>query len=481
MLDVLQLLWSPLNGILGVLLAGLVSLHAILRRRDPRAVIIWMMVAWLAPLIGALLYYFFGINRIVRKAAHLRRKPPPPHSSPQTLLSRSEDVNAVSPKMRHLQTLSHLVQGVVDLPLTEGNLIRPLTNGDEAYPEMIKTIDAATSSVGFSTYIFNFDRAGQLFLDALSRAQSRGVAVRVLVDDVGSGFPNKIFRELKARSISFDRFLPTFSPWPMAYLNMRNHRKLLIVDGKIGYTGGMNVHECHWHEIQPKFPYGDIHFKLEGPVVAQLQQTFREDWFFTTGEVLTGPLWFPPLSAVGHVRARGIPDGPDEDFEKIRWAILGALSNARETVKIVTPYFVPDAPLITALNLAAMSGIKVDIVLPETNDLIMVKWASDALLWQVLERGCRVWMCPPPFEHSKLMLVDGGWTLFGSSNWDQRSMRLNFEFNVECYDEELTSKLEAMINEKIKLSREITLADMDSRPFPQRLRDGVARLFAPVL
>ena len=198
-------------------------------------------------------------------------------------------------------------------------------------------------------------------------------------------------------------------------------------------------------------------------------------------EVLEGEPWFSDAPADGPAVARGIPDGPDDDFEKLRLAIHGAIACARTSIIIATPYFLPDASLITALNVAAMRGVDVDIILPEANNLKMVKWASTALLWQLLERGCRVWLSPPPFDHTKLLLVDGLWTLLGSANWDPRSLRLNFEFNVECYDRELAASLTALVRGKIQQSRPLSLADMDGRSLPIRLRDGVARLFSPYL
>jgi cardiolipin synthase len=216
-------------------------------------------------------------------------------------------------------------------------------------------------------------------------------------------------------------------------------------------------------------------------VVAQLQEVFADDWLFTTGEILGGTDWFPELTTAGAVAARGIADGPDEDLDKLRWVLLGALSAARFSVLIQTPYFLPDPALISALNLAAMRGARVDIVLPERSNLPFVQWASRAHWWQVLEHGCRIWLTPGPFDHSKLMVVDGGWTLLGSANWDPRSLRLNFEFNVECYDARLAGRVTGMVREKLEASREVTLCEVDGRGLPARLRDGLARLLTPYL
>jgi cardiolipin synthase len=233
--------------------------------------------------------------------------------------------------------------------------------------------------------------------------------------------------------------------------------------------------------MRPAYLIDDLHFRLSGPIVAQLQEVFVTDWEFCGDELLQGEKWFPSLEPIGTVAARGISTGPDGDFDKLRLTLLGALACARSSIHIITPYFLPDAPLITALNVAALRGVEVDIILPEQNNLVLVKWASTALLWQLLERGCRVWLSPPPFDHTKLVVVDRAWTLFGSANWDPRSLRLNFEFDVECYDLELAAALDPLICRKRESARRVTLEDVDARSIPVRMRDGIARLLTPYL
>ena len=264
-------------------------------------------------------------------------------------------------------------------------------------------------------------------------------------------------------------------------MNLRTHRKILVADGRVGFTGGMNIRVGHCLQRRPRHPVQDIHFRVRGPVVTQLQEVFADDWLFTTGESLRGDTWFPRPETAGQVLARGVPDGPDEDFEKLRWTLLGALAIARYSVRIVTPYFLPDPPLVSALNLAAMRGVQVDIILPSKSNLPVVLWASRAMWWQVLEHGCRIWLSPPPFDHSKLMLVDGCWALLGSANWDPRSLRLNFEHNLECYDLELARRLEELVARKLSTAHLVTLQAVDARPLPARLRDGLARLLTPYL
>jgi cardiolipin synthase len=358
-------------------------------------------------------------------------------------LSRDESVipRALGPEAAHLTALSKVVAGTTGKPLLSGNRIVPLHNGDEAYGAMIEAIDGARDSVLFSTYIFDNDRAGKVFLEALERAVNRRVEVRVLVDDFGARYSwPTIVGPLVRTGARVARFLPNLVPSLARFANLRNHRKILVVDGRTGFTGGMNIREaCCWN-LRPKHPIRDLHFRVEGPIVAHLQETIAEDWAFATGEVLQGERWFPRLESAGPSLARGISGGPDEHFERLRITLLAAIASARLSVMVVTPYFIPDAAIVTALNVAALRGVEVDILLPAKNNLPIVQWASTAQLWQVLERGCRVWLTPPPFDHTKLTVVDRAWVLFGSSNWDPRSLRLNFEFDVECYDCELAEK-----------------------------------------
>jgi cardiolipin synthase len=308
------------------------------------------------------------------------------------------------------------------------------------------------------------------------------VAVRVLIDATGTRYSwPSILGTLKREGIPFARFLRTFPLRRLLEMNLRNHRKILVVDGRIGFTGGMNLRVGHWLAKQSRYPVRDLHFQIQGPVVAHLQEAFADDWFFTTDEALRGDPWFPTVESCGTVIARGIADGPDEDFDKMRWTILGALAAAQKSARIATPYFLPDPTIVAALNLAAMRGVAVDIMLPAKSNLPFVQWASTAHWWQVLERGCRIWLSPPPFDHSKLFVVDDCWSLVGSTNWDPRSLRLNFEFNVECYNPELARSLAGWFDEQLRQSRQTTLAEVDARSLPVRLRDGVARLLTPFL
>ena len=457
--------------------------HVVLTKRDPRAALGWVGVIWLAPIVGTILYFTFGINRIHRRARSLRGG----RSQVDTtsgIAQASDDVvlSVLGDESANLAALPPLVERLTHVPLLDGNRVTLLKGGKAAYDAMLAAIDSAERSVALMTYIFDNDPLGHRFVDALRRARERGVEVRVLIDDVGARYTlPSIKRALRQAGIRQATFLPTLIPGKLHYTNLRNHRKILVVDGHVGFTGGMNIRQGHLCEVGSRFPVQDLHFRIDGPVVDHLRGTFAFDWEFSTRERLEGTAWFPPLEPVGNTLARGISDGPDIDSEKIRLTILGAVGCARRSVEIVTPYFLPDQPLITALNVAAMRGVSVHIILPEKGNLALVQWASTAQLWQVLQRGCRVWLTPPPFDHTKLMTVDGAWSLIGSANWDPRSLRLNFEFNVECYDPELAAELSALVRERKSVAREITLADVDGRPLWQRLRDGICRLAQPYL
>ncbi len=473
--------WSVAG--LSMLLAVLASGHAILYKRDSRSAIAWVGFVWMVPLVGAVLYFMFAINRVRRRATVLRssfEKYRAPETEPQC---SPEDLHRRLPAQKsHLEMLARVVNNVVERPLLPGNRIEPLINGDEAFPAMLEAIQQARRSVSLLTYIFDRDEIGLAFAKALGEAHRRGVEVRVLIDAAGTRYSwPTILSVLRQEGVPYERFLPLFSMGRVLAMNLRTHRKIMVADGQVGFTGGMNIRFGNCLKANPPCPVQDLHFKVQGPVVGQMQEAFADDWLFSNGESLRGEAWFPKPVPAGDVFARGVTDGPDEDFEKLRWTLLGALSIARHSVEIVTPYFVPDRAVVSALTVAAMRGVRVDIILPSRSNLPFVQWASQAMWWQVLEHGCRIWLTPPPFDHSKLMIVDGCWVLFGSANWDSRSLRLNFEFNVECYDVELAKRLKIAIDAKRNAARQITLEQVDSRSMPVRFRDGLARLASPYL
>lgn len=475
--------WHIGLATLGILLSVLASGHAVLNKRDSRSAIAWVGFIWLVPLAGAVMYFILGVNRLRHKATLLRRNLERYHVQAVQLECLPEDVHCHLPELTgHLDMLAKAISRVVERPLLLGNRIDPLINGDEAYPAMLEAIQQSRQTLSFVTYIFDRDEVGLAFAQALGDAVRRGVEVRVLIDAVGIRYSwPTILPTLRYEGVKYARFLPSSALRQLMSINLRTHRKLLVVDGRIGFTGGMNIRIGHCLKRQSTHPVQDIHFRVNGPVVSQLQEVFADDWLFMTGEYLRGDSWFPKIECAGQVLARGVVDGPDEDFEKLQWTILGALSIARYSVRIVTPYFLPNPTVVSSLNLAVMRGVQVDIILPSRSNLPFVLWASRAMWWQVIKHGCRIWLTPPPFDHSKLMLVDGCWTLLGSANWDARSLRLNFEFNLECYNVELTQRLDQWVESKKKGAHQVTMEEVDGRSMLARLRDGIARLLTPYL
>jgi cardiolipin synthase len=473
--------------VLGVIFAGAAFLslasvgHALLFKRDPRSALGWIMACLVLPLLGPVLYWSMGVNRIRTRARQWlesgrRLAGWDTLSGPRA----PEDRPALQPGSEYLTELCNLTDRLVGSPLVAGNRMLVLHNGEEAYPAMLAAIAGARRSINLSTYIFDGDGSGRRFVDALRAAAGRGVDVRVIVDSLGEKYSHPSARKvLRGSPVRVGRFLPLRQG---GYVNLRNHRKILVVDGATAFTGGMNIGDRHLVERSgPPPAVTDVHFRVEGPVVAELQKVFLEDWYFVTGELVEDAAFFPPIAPAGASLARTVADGPDREYRTLNLVILGALACARRRVLIMTPYFIPDRPLLSAITTTALRGVEVTLILPARNNLPFVHWATRSYLWELLQLGVRVMYQPPPFVHTKLFLVDGTWSLIGSANLDPRSLRLNFELDLEVYDREFTNLLERDMAQTIARSREVTLAEMDGRPLPEKVRDATAKLFSPYL
>lgn len=451
--------------------------HALLTKRDPRAGLGWIIACLAVPGVGALLYWLLGVNRIRTKARELQAQGQGLHWMETDQEEPPEALDSFNSRC-----LLNLSNEVTRRPLTFNNKVDVLHNGEQAYPSMLEAIRNAKDSLFLSSYIFQADQTGRLFARELRAAAERGVDTRVLIDAFGERYSFPRARKLlKGSRVKVASFLPPSFSRRSFYLNMRNHRKLLIVDSRIGFTGGMNIWDRHLAAIKNNSRrVVDIHFRLEGPVSAQLREAFMEDWHFATNEARRFKQW-PKAPKVGNACCRGISAGPNELHEKLNWILIGALGCARERVRIMTPYFIPSRAQLAAINAASLRGVKVEVLLPKKNNLPFVDWASRAFLWELLEHGTKAYYQPAPFVHSKMLLVDDEYALVGSANLDPRSLRLNFEFNVEIIDREVISELMEHFDHARKRSKEVFQEDLDRRSILERLRNSFCKLFSPYL
>ncbi len=474
-------LWtSPWTGeLLGLVyigLSALVTVDVLLKKSDVRAALGWIAAVWLSPVFGALLYFLFGINRVTRRALKLRRR---------ATLTGARPFAAAPPRDPEAILMDKASERITGSEPSAGNAIEILKGGDTAYPVMLAAIAGARHSVALASYIFRDDTTGRQFADAMIAAKARGVEVRVLLDSVGIGyFAPRIFYRMRRGGLAAARFLHTWVPWRMPFLNMRNHRKLLIVDGNLAFTGGMNISDQHSasRAAAAGQPYvEDIHFRIQGPGVAPIMEAFASDWAFITGEELDHDIWWPALAPAGEVSARAVRSGPDHDLYRIELIIGAALGLARKRVRIVTPYFLPDQRLQFAIAEAVLRGVTVEILLPQITDSIYMDWAMRGHLRFFRHVHADVYLSPQPFDHSKLVVMDGYWSLIGSSNWDARSLRLNFEFDLECYDRDLAGKLDAIIDAKLAGARKLDYDALGREAMILRLRNALVRLMMPYL
>ncbi|HTV79446.1 MAG TPA: phospholipase D-like domain-containing protein [Steroidobacteraceae bacterium] len=453
--------------ILSFACAVFASLHALLTKPDPRSAFGWIAMCWLFPLGGAILYGLFGINRVRARARQLRGD----LGNPRTPVRVPRDDAPEDHLMR-------IGDAVTQWSRIDGNAIEPLENGENAFPAMLRAIAAAERSVWLATYIFETDPVGQEFIKALAAAAARGVQVRVLVDGVGEWYswPHVVPALLRA-GVQARRFLPPRLLPPRLTLNMRNHRKLLLVDGHTGFLGGMNLGGREVGKTGAR-RMADLHFKVCGPVLQQLGEAFGIDWLFAANEALKVP---EASGACGECTCRVITEGPDEDNDKLVSVMLGAVSMARRQLLIMTPYFIPPPELSSALQSAALRGVDVTLVLPERSNLRYVDWACRRWLTPLIERGVRVYLQPAPFAHTKLLVMDGAYAQIGSANLDPRSLRLNFEIALEVYDPATCAWLSRYILEARDRSAVLTAEALSTLSGAVRLRDSLCWLLSPYL
>ncbi len=485
MIETLVTYWPHFLAVLSVVLGVPAAIHAAMTKQEVRSALGWVGIIILSPILGALVYAIAGINRMRRSSIELQRlqlrdRGPDPKDEYDVA-----DDSVARRFGQRFASMKLLGDKVSRHGMCTGNRIQMLNGGDVAYAAMLKAINEAERSILLETYIFDRDPIGLRFADALSAAVARGVAVRVLIDAVGARYTvPSIVGRLQEGQVAVRVFNGNIvMGLRLPYANLRTHRKILIIDGETAFTGGMNIRAGFTEEFAGEARARDTHFKVQGPVVADLFEVAEEDWHFSSREMLDAEAWrmARPGGKQSSTLMRAVPSGPDRTNESNQKMLMGAFSVARRDILIMSPYFLPDRELISALVTAAMRGVSVDIVVPAVNNLTLVDRAMTAQFDQLLKGGCRIWRATGAFNHSKLMTIDGRWSYVGSSNLDPRSLRLNFEIDLEVMDAAFSHQVSERIRPLLSTAEPVTLAGLRSQPFFKRLANRIFWLGSPYL
>lgn len=482
-MNVVSAYWPHVLAVISIVTGAAAIAHAAMTKEDVRAAAGWVGVILLSPILGAFIYLIAGVNRIRHTALATRRSAR--HALWQEFYGPAVPRYVVAESFsKQFLPMKQLGDTVTRFPLTVGNAIEILAAGDDAYRAIAKAIEEARHSIILETYIFDRDRIGLRVADLLIAAHARGVSVRVLIDSVGARYSvPSIVKYLRDRGVRTETFNgKVITGLRLPYANLRTHRKIIVVDNEIAFTGGMNIREAFSEECLGEGFARDTHFRITGPVVADLFSVAAEDWHFASGEKLAAVV-HPPVTVAPSepIFARVVSSGPDGSIETNHKMLTGAFSVAQRTIRIMSPYFLPDRELISALVTAARRGVEIDILVPSENNLTLVDRAMTAQFDQVLKHGCRVWRVQGPFDHSKLLTIDGEWSYVGSSNLDPRSLRLNFEVDLEVLDADFARRIEDRLDRAMIGARQVTLHELRHRPLLLRLAEKILWLGSPYL
>lgn len=487
--------WVVFSTLMHLSAFTFVCIHALRRRRNASATLLWIFIAWSFPIVGPLIYIGFGIDRVsdkgrLKKIANelLHRQHSEQHREYCTFTAwhlnhRIPSKNVTSSLFRKLNTAIDRIHS--DQHLVRGNHFELLQCGDEAYPQMLKAIRSAQNHIHFECFIIQPDDTSHEFMELLKQKAESGVKVRLLFDRFGSTYAylGGFFRKYK--------HIPNFHliGWTQAnplkrqfQINLRNHRKTLIIDGETAFFGGINLSKEN-RMSKDKPAIRDYHFRAEGPIVHELQLSFLRDWHFMTNtstkELLDQQL-FPQVNPCGEAYARIIDSGPDHP-DLISEVLFNSIVLARKKILLTTPYFVPPPDLLKALRSAALRGVDVRLLIPEKNNHRYAGLASKALYEELLTSGVRIFERKPPFLHAKSLVIDSELALVGTVNFDVRSIELNYETSALIADNELIRELNSVFAEEIKNSTEILLPEWNKRSTDQRLAENLCSLMSPVL
>ncbi|NLG35443.1 MAG: cardiolipin synthase [Lentisphaerae bacterium] len=488
--------WLSWGAALHLTLFLAVVVHVLRHRRRADSTLLWLFVTWSLPVAGALLYAMFGVDRVPKVRWHRSiqrrvRMDGARQAATEEVLPeaywQSMGGAPSTPEDEWTRALDRPMAAMIEsFPLLGGNRVVPLLTGDEAFPKMLKAIRHARHHLHLQSFIIGNDDVGREFMEAVAERARAGVRVRVLYDRFGSSHAlwGGLFRHYRG--------IPnlTIAGWTQSnlfrrqlHLNLRNHRKVLIADGAVGFTGGVNLNGySRTRGDRPAIQ--DYHFELRGPIVQELQYTFLRDWHVMTEEAteqLLSTEHFRRQPEAGTALARVVNSGPSSDLQVTVDMFFNAVNAARKQVFIITPYFLPSEDLLRALRLAALRGVRVYLVVPEKSNHWYTTWAARAMYEDLLESGVRIFERRPPFIHAKAMTVDDRMAIVGSSNWDYRSLYSNYETSLAVYDPQFVMHLKLLMIEDLNESRELDLVTFKNRPVAHRYLENACGLFAPLL
>lgn len=469
--------------ILNIILAGFV---VFLERRDASATWAWLLVLFFIPVAGFVLYLIFGQN-LSRKKIFEWKDTNKIGIMEITkyqieLLQKGEFIFNDNRTSRY-QDLIYMLLVNDRAVLTQDNHVEIFTDGEHKFKSLLDDIKTAEDHIHLVYYIIRNDKLGKELLDALTKKAKEGVAVKVLYDAMGSRrLPRKFFRPLIEAGGKVSVFFPAILPHLNLQVNYRNHRKLAIIDGEIGYVGGFNIGD-EYLGLNKKFGYWrDTHLKICGKAVYAMQTRFILDWNQASStKIRYEDRLFPELEAIGETDVQIVSSGPDSEWEQIKYGILKLITSAKKYIYIQTPYFIPDTSVLDAIKIAALSGVDVRLMIPNKPDHAFVYWATLSNVGELLKTGAKVYIYENGFIHAKTMVADGKIATVGTANIDVRSFRLNFEVNAFLYDEILVRKLVDIYYDDMKHSRELTLDEYHNRPLFIRFKESLSRLLSPIL
>ncbi len=473
--------------ILYLLISLSVVIFMVMENRNPIRTMAWILVLILLPLAGLILYLYFGQN--FRKVKLFSRKGIVDFDRIDYLtqgqineLSKPGSLSMLKPKESKKVNIIRLLLNNSKALLSARNKIKILNNGEETFRVIIEDLEQAKHHIHIEFYIIEDDEIGNRIKDLLIRKARQGVEIRIIYDDVGSWKLNKKYlKSLSDEGIEVYAFMPVKFPFFTSRVNYRNHRKIIVVDGKVGFVGGINIADRYIKGIHNLGIWRDTHLRLEGESVYDLQMVFMIDWYFTSKKVMDEKAYLKKFAADEEHLVQITASGPDSDYETIMQAYFSAITTATEYIYIVSPYFLPTESILFALKTVSLSGVDVRIILPARSDSPMTYWSSLSYIQELLESGIKVYFYEKGFSHSKIMIVDDVFASVGSANMDYRSFSQNFEIMALIYDEKVALELKNYFLTDLESSRRILNDDWSNRKFSDKIKSSFFRLFSPLL